>query len=1007
MSQEDTSLKLGSPANNKPCTIISANIQGLYNRNGRYKLKMLSEISSEENACIIALTESHLKEEIKDAEIKITGYDHFRSDRHHNKKGGVIVYIKDELKCIPTIVMSESVGNIETLVLHLKKLSLMLVVIYRPPTAESEDFQNTMRMVKSCIIENTLNLPLPNIILTGDLNLPMIQWENQLIVGGTTDLKKQCDILLDISGELFMTQLVKEPTREQNILDLLLTNNEDIFLYIKMQDTVMSDHRLIICGTRIESYCTNPKVTPTKWNSLNFFSENIDWQIIREKLGLIKWTELLEGESCTATYNIVLNTIFDAVESLVPPKKPRHRSLIPRDRKILMRRRTKVRRKIEESFTESSKYNLKQELIEIERQIVSSHQAEALGEENLAVSRIKSNSKYFYKYAKIKSILKTSVGPFIIDDELVEDPHRKASELLKQYNSVHSSQPYSLDIVDTILSRPGASGLDNVEFTEVDIMESIRSLSNTSAPGPDGVPPILLKECCVEISTALLLIWTKSLDEHKIPEDLKKGIVIPIYKGGDKSLPKNYRPVTLTSHIVKIFEKIIIKRITDYLSSINVWNVNQHGFRRGRSCLSQLLEHYQQIIDGLEDGSAVDVVYLDFSKAFDKVDHNILLDKLSSIGISRKLLQWIGSFLIGRKHAVLVDGHTTDYSDVGSGVPQGSVLGPLLFLIYIADIDRGLSHVTASCFADDTRLLMRRKNDSEKINMQADIDSVYQWAEQNRMCFNESKFVHLKYKHPKVVEMTDSCYHAGDGNIITTEMSTKDLGVQVCNSTNFQLQINEVSTKGHRQCGWILRTFITRQPGPMITLFKGLVLPLVEYCCQLWSPTSLAQIRKIEAVQRNFTSRISNIGDLNYWQRLDRLGLYSLERRRERYIVIYIFKILSGVVPNMTNEGYQISTYNNARRGLLCRIPPISTGAMAKFKSMKERSFAVRGPMLFNSIPADIRNLELSVDSFKAKLDKFLGVIPDKPSLPNYAQTAQSNSILEQLSVLRREGIYL
>ena len=247
-----------------------------------------------------------------------------------------------------------------------------------------------------------------------------------------------------------------------------------------------------------------------------------------------------------------------------------------------------------------------------------------------------------------------------------------------------------------IFSMQGVSGIEEIEISNEDITKSIQETSSSASPGPDGVSIILLQKCSSVLAGPLRLLWTKSLREGTVPESLKFGLVTAIFKSGDKSDPKNYRPITMSSHISKVFERVIIKRLTAYLDKLGIFNEGQHGFRSGRSTTSQLLEHIQKIVHILEEDITADVVYLDFAKAFDKVDHEIILLKIRAIGVSGNLLKWLGSFLVGRKQAVAVEGYIGERKVVNSGVPQGSVLGPLLFLIHIADIDYLLAEATCS-----------------------------------------------------------------------------------------------------------------------------------------------------------------------------------------------------------------------------------------------------------------------------------------------------------------------
>ena len=222
--------------------------------------------------------------------------------------------------------------------------------------------------------------------------------------------------------------------------------------------------------------------------------------------------------------------------------------------------------------------------------------------------------------------------------------------------------------------------------------------------------------------------------------------VIPIYKGGPKASPVNFRPVSLTSHIIKTMERVIRIFLVRHLEVHNKLNPNQHGFRSQRSCLSQLLEYHDEILSNLEEGNNVDSIYLDFSKAFDKVDIGILCRKMRALGISWSLGKWIHNFLTSRKQFILVNGSISKASHVTSGVPQGTVLGPILFLIMINDIDENISAKSkVSLFADDTRVMRPVSTEEDVEDLQRDLDNIYDWQKENNMLFNNKKFEMMRY----------------------------------------------------------------------------------------------------------------------------------------------------------------------------------------------------------------------------------------------------------------------
>ena len=279
---------------------------------------------------------------------------------------------------------------------------------------------------------------------------------------------------------------------------------------------------------------------------------------------------------------------------------------------------------------------------------------------------IKINPKYFFTYARKFSKIKDKVGPLIDENDVLTNNNiEMASILSKQFKSVFT--PPSTETLNTD-STP-INKLSDLKFIVNEIESAIDGLRSSSAPGPDGFPAILLKKCVTSIAIPLSIFWRKCVNESHIPECLKESIIAPLYKSGSKSCAANYRPVALTSHLIKVFEKIVKNHITEFLSDNNLLNPNQHGFRDGRSCLSELLDHYNEIINYLQFGTNVDVVYLDFAKAFDKVDHKTLLNKMQILGITGKMYDFVRDFLTNRKQSVIVNGVCSESVHVTSGVP--------------------------------------------------------------------------------------------------------------------------------------------------------------------------------------------------------------------------------------------------------------------------------------------------------------------------------------------------
>ena len=962
---------------------------------------MIKELAIEQNAQIISLTESHLSDDLHEAEISIEGYNVFRKDRTNNRRrGGVITYLKDNLAITAQELTSGSIGLIEYQCLYIKRLDILLINVYRSPDSTTENFAEVLDALK----ETANNFSVcPNIIMTGDFNFPGINWLHGEASNRQTESSTQ-SLFVNFMNELFLTQLVDRPTRQRNILDLILTNNDELITEVDIlaDDEYLSDHRIIVAKTTlpsVETPISNTPPTPESFRGLNFFHKDINWSNLNQEINDINWENRFLNNSLDDNFNIFHREILQIAKRHIPKKKTqnRNRPKIPNDRRALTRKRAKLNKRKVRSRNQSQIARLEQIIIDIGNAIRASHENQKLAEEARAIACIKTNPKYFYYYARKNSKVKTQIGPFENEGEAILDPYRKAEILREQFESVFTGPENSVPNLPNPAPRTD-SPLDNIHITEEDIAKQIKKMPSSAAAGPDEIPSTLLKNCVDSMKIPLKRIWQQSFEEGHIPDILKTGIITPIYKGGDRTKPQNYRPISLTSHVTKIFEKIVREKITHYMTANDKFNDNQHGFRNGRSCVSQLLNHYNTILESLENETEIDVIYLDFAKAFDKVHHDTLLGKLQNIGITGKLHQWIKEFLRNRKQYVTVEGATSRASEVLSGVPQGTVLGPLLFLIYISDIDEGITDSVISCFADDTRVLKSIKEDNDRARLQNDLNLIYNWADNNKMKFNEKKFERINYLPRRQYENTHN-YTSQNGSPIETKTETRDLGIIMKDDATFSEHITAIAKKGKRQAGWALRTFKSRNVLLMLTLLKTLIQPLLEYGCEIWNPHLQVDITKLENIQRNFTRKIEGMDEMNYWERLHALKLNSLERRRERYMIIYTWKILNGLAPNIEGRN-RIRAEDRLRRGVVCKDPSLNP-RNSRFRTLKENSFVVKGPRLFNKLPNEIREgcLGISLDAFKNKVDKFLATIPDKPKLPGaeYNQQADTNSLLSQV----------
>lgn len=985
------------------CSILYVNIQGLYPKTSRNKSGYLKELASEYNNNIaIILTETHLNSDIIDNEVKIDGYNIYRKDRVGRSHGGVAIYIKENVNSKVRTEFSNGVCEYLNVDLDIGGTNIEISALYRPPDTKFEEFNETIKFILDHT-SSTMN----ETILFGDLNFPNIIWKQHPSLNTPCpkfNRNAQQLKLKELSDELCMTQFVTEPTRGSNILDLIYANNENMVYNIDIFPTAFSDHNMINLETSIqlehrsdsyEEMLSNPL------SNVNIYST--DFKKVNSELEQIKWDDEINNRDVNETYLFVTKTISDIVIKYAKKKRKNKKKISSerKHRRILMRKRKRIRLQL-------SNYPTKQSLInrheKIEQEIKLSFENESKREENEAISKIKTNCKYFYSYAKKKSSTREKIINMTNKNGMATKDKQEICEILQNQFVSSFSEPKKVDLTD---DEPECAEdtLTDIYFSVDDVKAAIKDIPTNSAAGNDGITPKILKECSQNLSYPIYLLWKKSLGTGEIPEDCKKSVIVPIFKKGRKDKPENYRPISLTPHIIKIFEKIIKKNLVFHLETNNLIGSFQHGFRSKKSCLTQLLCHYTKIYEYINSGKCVDVIYLDFARAFDKVDHKILLSKVKRLKIHGKMYSWLHNFLLNRKQKVVLAGSESTEKEVISGVPQGTVLGPILFIMMINDMPEVIKNSTLKSFADDSKLIKEIMNSGDFKLLNDDLRNVYSWADDNNLTFNCDKFSLIRYKNSKVNIDYDYDYLAPDGSKIKCVDKERDLGVLMSADLSFDDHIEFICAKSKQLSGWILRTFRSRDEVTMLTLWKSLVIPRLDYCSQLWNPTRVGQKQKIEALQRTFTRHIETVKDINYWKRLKYLKLYSIERRFDRYLIIFMWKILEGFI---TAPEHFETTHVDCRTGRKFTVSYLENASVKILDSPFNR-----GKIAFNKLPKEIRNqTAMRVDKFKNILDKFLEQIPDEPNVPGIFtlgygyqyRAARSNSVYDQWDYVIRNG---
>jgi len=890
---------------------------------------------------IIGITESWAHKDILDAELALTGYVMFRKDRQERKGGGVILYIKECIQAYEVQLKSEADCeeaiwcNIVT-----RHSTLTIGLVYRSPNIGHEEDVKLQNAIKETSKGEC--------VIMGDFNHGHIQWKSLESAGGDD---QQFIFLIQ---DCFLTQHVLEPTRGGNVLDLVFSSQNELVDNVKVHEPLgSSDHNQIHFSIKVQSRNNAKKQWRRNFNKGKY-------KQMRTYLAHLDWTTLMKNKTATECWTLLKNEIEGIIERFVPLKKQGKRSRKKHLSKEAIRKIAYKQSmwRVYKDTGNVEDYNKYKEALNIATTEI--RKSKRTFEQKLA-NDIKNDSKSFYAYVRSKQKVRDKVGPIENSaGNIISDGFQMAESLNEYFSSVFTTEDIdSVPLPDTKFEGGESSELGQLFVTPEMISKKIKKMKDNKSPGVDGIPPKLLKEIVDQISTPLAIFFNLSLKEGIVPLEWKEANITPLFKKGSRNRTENYRPVSLTSVLCKLLETLIRDHMVKFLVKHKLINDSQHGFLKARSCLTNLLCFFEEITKWVDDGSPVDVIYLDFQKAFDKVPHQRLLLKLKAHGIGEGLVNWIEKWLTDRRQRVIVEGETSNWKPVLSGVPQGSVLGPILFLIYINDLDDGVSSKVLK-FADDTKVFRKVKRNADTHILQDDLAKLVKWSEKWQMLFNFGKCKCMHIGHGNV----DEEYKMGD-TILGKTRKEKDLGVTVSADMKISEQCGIAASKGNQILGLIRRTITYKERQLIVPLYKAIVRPHLEYCIQAWRPYRKKDIDKLERVQRRATKLIPELKDLSYESRLIKCGLTTLETRRLRGDQIEVFKILNGYEDIDRNilfklkEGSRTRGHNAALVKEQCRL------------DMRKFSFSQRVINDWNKLSDDCVNAS-SVNMFKNKIDSYL-----------------------------------
>ena len=574
----------------------------------------------------------------------------------------------------------------------------------------------------------------------------------------------------------------------------------------------------------------------------------------------------------------------------------------------LLRKKYRALKKYRENRTEQRKRKLRSLSNDIKILVRHKHRDYL----NKIVGSFCENPKLFWSYHKAVLHHRSGVDSVITHNGQTAKTSGEKAELFNTYFCSVFTSPNT--VPSTMPSNPNRSDVEisDVQLSVEEVELCLAGLDSSKASGPDGIPAHILKQCSKEIAPSLCALFNHSLRTGRFPAEWKNADVTPVHKKDRKEPAGNYRPISLLSIVSKVMERCVCNRFYAHVSCLIT--ELEHGFMRNRSCVTQLLPVLHSIGKSLDWNTQTDMLYFDFAKAFDSVDHVILIQKLKWYGITGQLLNWFKDYLNHRYQRVVIDGVVSQYLPVTSGVPQGSLVGPLLFVIFINDLPDSIQEQTSSAlYADDTKLYRSISSQSDCENLQRDISNLNTWSHNSNMKFNASKCKVLTVTRKKSPVLTD--YHL-DNAILQRVQQENDLGVIVNSKLSWDTHISSIVSKANRMLGLLKRTclFIT-DTKVRRKMYLALVKSQLCYATEVWSPSNAKLQILLERVQRQATRWIlrTKVGELSYEDRLKSLNLLPLTYDGEIRDLVLVYKCIFGHTDLNINQLLTFVEHNRSR----------------------------------------------------------------------------------------------
>lgn len=836
----------------------------------------------------ICLTETFLNSAISDMELVDPSYQVYRRDREStaspkHEGGGVLIAAKQGLHVVPMPSLQTGAEDLWLKVVCGKSFFL-LCCVYLPPNAK-EPLDLFLSSV--CTIRDSY--PSHVIIIVGDFNLPTIRWspsdvDTSLKPIGNFDLRAH-DFINAFSYCSF-DQFNNVTNINNRLLDLVLCVNGQVNDVRPCTDPLVHvDSHHPPFEFSLPGISLFLSVAP----KMAFLFKKANFDTVKSFLNDVDWQSVFAGLNIEDMVEAFYARVNDIINRLVPKRffsKQRFPLWYSTSTIRVIKEKLKFHKKWK-CTGRNCDYLTFSILRSRSKRLIAADYKTYLTSIEAGIANRPQDIWSFIKNKKGSSSgYPTSMTS--IDGTVVTTGNDITGAFAEYFSSVFVDGK-----IDKSLAACG-TGL-SPWFSSDSIYNVLIQLDEKSSPGPDGIPSLFLKECATELTAPLFLIFSKSVTSGVFPSAWKKALIVPIFKSGNKQLVSNYRPISVLSTIPKVFEKIVVEYINHSIkhSIIN----EQHGFLAGRSVETNLVTYVNFIHSALNEDSQVDAIYTDYSKAFDKIDHNILTHKLCSLNIPTGIVHWIASYLSDRSQAVRVGTFVSEYKPITSGVPQGSHLGPTLFSIYLNDISSCFQFSKFLLYADDNKIFAKISSISDCLRLQEDLNRLDVYCRINKLFLNYNKCQKITFTWKRYP--INFQYHLNNRAVESTDC-VKDLGVLMDSKLRFHRHIDYVVKGALRSLGFVIR--ISRNFSNFIcikSLYMAFVNSVLGYCSVVWSPMYTIYQDRLESIQRRFVRYLAHKFHLPYCDYDRRCVIFdflSLQKRRVMFDLIFLFKLVNGAL---------------------------------------------------------------------------------------------------------------